>query len=187
MGEVKVGKKVFKQEDGNQGRVLLSQMLTDDKDVSPKIKNDKVLNVIREHILSQTHYTIDIGTGLRIVPNSTNFFGGSVYSLDKTEEGFYLCTFRDTDKSGDGQAHPSDRIGGILIASLDGITKKGLELLEEEGLLVDADAVEEVKKMNEDTFDVENRTMDDGEVLTRINQMYDSKMAGKTKKVSKAL
>ena len=190
MGTVKVGSKEFKGEHGNQGRTLMSQILVDDKDVSARIKNDKVLNGIREYILTQTVYTIDMATGLRVVPTSTNFFGGSVYSLDKTEEGFFLCTFRDTDKSGDGQPHPSDRIGGVLVYSLDSVTKEGLTLLEEEGLLVEEGEeklASQIWEAKEDTFDPEQRSMNDGEVLQKINQLMEDKMAGKTKKVSKAI
>lgn len=188
MGTVTIGEKKFDTKSGTQGKILMSQILTDDKDLGAKIKNDKVLNGIREYVLSQTHYTIDITTGGRIVPNSTNFFGGSVYSLDKTDEGFFVCTFRDTDKSGDGQAHPSDRIGGVLIYSLDGVTKEGLDLLEMEGLLEEGDTTrEKQEKKKVDDFDVEKRSMDDTEVLSKIGAIMENKMAGRPRKVSSAL
>lgn len=191
MGKVSVGGKEFKPEYGNQGRTLLSQILVNDSELSPRIAGDKVLNALREYVLTQTFYTVDPKTGLRVVPNSTQFFGGSVYSFDKTSEGFYLCVFRDTDKSGDGEPHPSDRIGGVLVMSLDSVTEDGIKLLDAEGLVVNgseyvvADTVVVAKAA--DTFNPDVRTMDDGAVMAKINDIMADKMAGKVKKVSKPL
>ena len=186
---MKISNKEFTVEHGNQGRILLSQILVDDKDLSARIKSDKNLVALREHVLEQTMYTVDQNTGLRIVPNSTGFFGGSVYSFDKTAEGFYLVVFRDTDKSGDGEAHPSDRLGGVLILSLDGVTQDGISLLQAEGLLGNSEVIGSVgpEVEEEDSFNPETRSMDDGEVMSKINQLVADKMVGRPRKVSKAL
>lgn len=192
MGKISVGGKEFTITDGKNGKVMLSQMLVNDENLSPRIKNDKTLTAIREFILTQTIVNTDLKTGFRIVSNTTNFFGGSVYSLDKTEEGFYLCVFRDTDKSGDGEPHPSETIRGILVMSLDGISEEGIALLEAEGLIDNGDAkqdkaIETPFKKPSEEFNPDNRTMDDATVMSKINDIMESKMSGKVKKVSAPL
>ena len=195
MGKLEIAGQEFTNADGNCGRVLLSQILTDDDELSERIRNSPMLMQLRELVLTQTDYSISQKTGGRLVPNSTRFFGGSVYSFDKTTEGFFLCTFRDTNVSGDGEPCPSDRIGGVLILSTEGITESGLKLLEAAGLLTDDEEDEEDGDVAQETkappasleeFTPE-REMKDAEVLASVSAIMNAKLAGKTKKESNPL
>lgn len=187
-GRVSVGGKKFTVESGNKGRILLSEFLVMDKDLNAKISSNKVLNGIREHILGQMLITNN-AKGEREISSITNWFGGSAYALDQTEEGFFNIVLRDTSREGRSNekpyACPSDNIGGVLVWSLDSITKEGLKLLTEDGYIIDDNG--EPIKPPETINEPEPPKVDPvkaAEVTSKVNNIVNERLSGRTRRVS---
>lgn len=185
-GKVMVGKKEFSIKDGTQGRTMLMEMLTDDEKVSDKISKNNALNSIRNTVLAQTVITTDPVTKKRLIPNSSNFFGGSVYSFDKTAEGFFLIVLRNTDGGNDGKCFPSDKIGGVMVPDLTIVTEQGLQLLEEEGVLTEEELVpfeEPKQEVQEELIPVNTEKM--AAAINKTTELVNSKLQNRERRVSK--
>ena len=144
--ELKFLDTVFTITDGSKGRYLMSEFLVDDDKLSKRISDNEILVKIREMILKQTQF--DMLEGRRIVPNATQWFGGSVFSLDLTEQGFFLCVLRDMDKNNNGKSFPSDKIGGLLIPAMNDLTEEGKKLMSNYNPITQGIPVEDEKIKN---------------------------------------
>lgn len=185
-GKVSVGSKDFTIKDGTQGRTMLTEFLVEDEKLPEKIEKNEALNTIRNTVLAQTVITTDPSTKKRLIPSSSNFFGGSVYSFDKTPEGFYLIVLRNTDGGNDGKYFPSENIGGVIVPDISVVTNDGKKLLEEANLLTEEELLpfEEPKEVPEEEF----KPVDAGklaEVISKTTELVNNKLQNRERRVSK--